>query len=555
MTSGKGSLAAPLFFVSLALACAGTRFASVTAWAGAAIALMGAAWAGAVTRAPLSWLAISAYGFAGLVALNAIFVSPAYNPAGLYHPLLLALAFAAFRRFDDQTETRVAAVALAGGAILAAWGLIQVGPLGIARAEAFFLTPATNAGVINLLLAPLLAAVLLGWRGRLLLAAGALLAAALFAADSRGGLLGLAVGLGTAAVLTLRAGKLQRRGIITAVALLAAGFFAVAALRAIPWGAPGKELPTDPVARAESSQSRLELYALSWNTWLERPLAGTGYLTFPYALERNRAKVPSYGEANETWFAHNDYLQTLQELGPAGLAALLAITGLPLLLAYRRIPSMQAERRPTAIAATAGLASMAGHALVDFPFFIPACLVLYGATLGVLDRRLGEERGTVPSPLRAGYAFRAARAGLLLLAVLVLLRPLAAEWASAWGLRKFAAGDGPSAALWLGVARSVEPADWRYHWYAGQFWDAQAADSGKREAARLAVAAYAAGVEANPLEPKSLLGLISVHMRYRELLDAPADSRTLREWMARAEALAPYRAEVREARARIGAAK
>jgi O-antigen ligase len=555
MNARKGSFVAPLFFVSVALACAGSRFGSVTPWALSAAVLIGVAWAGAGIRAAPSWLSLSAYSYAGLVALDTLFVSPAYTAAGLYHPLLLALAFAAFRWFDDQSETRAAIAALSGGAILAVWGLIQVGPLGTSRAEAFFLTPATYASVINLLLAPLLAAVMLETRSRLLLAGGVLLAAALFAADSRGGFVGLTVGLGAAAILALHAGRLQRRGTIVAVALLAAGFVFVAALRAIPWGALGREMSAETVARAESSQSRLELYALSWNTWLERPLAGTGYLTFPYALERNRAKVPSYGEFNETWFAHNDYLQTLQELGPAGLVALLAISGLPLLFAYRRIPFVQAERRPPAIAAAAGLASMAGHALVDFPFFIPACLLLYGAMLGVLDRRLREERGTAFSPTSPGPAFRAARAAIVLLAALALLRPLVAEGASAWGLRKFAAGQGPSAAFWLGLARRVEPADWRYHWYAGQFWDAQAADSDKREAARLAVAAYAAGVDANPLEPKNLLGLISVHMRHRDLLDAPADSRTLQEWMARAEALAPYRSEVRSARARLGVAK
>jgi O-antigen ligase len=555
MNSGKGSLTAPFFFVALALACVGTRFASVTGWALSAVALMGTAWSGATTRAAPSWLSISVISFAGLVTLNAIFLTPAYNPAGLYNPLLLALAFVAFRRFGDSSELHATVAAFASGAVLAAWGLVQAGPLGMARAEGFFLTPAINAGMINLFLVPLLAAVMLGRREGLLLAVGVLFAAALFAADSRGGFLGLTIGLATAAILAMRAGLLQRRGVVAAFALLVAGFLLVLALQAIPWGPTAKELPADSVARAESSQSRLELYALSWNTWLERPLIGTGYLTFSYALERNRSKVPSYGESNETWFAHNDYLQTLQELGPAGLAAFLAVTGLPLLLAYRKVPSLPAERRPGAVAAAAGLASMAGHAMVDFPFFIPVCLVLYGALLGALDRQLAQERGIAPPASSAGPVFRAARAGALLLAALVLLRPLLAEWSSAWGLRKFAAGQGPSAALWLGLASSIEPADWRYHWYAGQFWDAQAADSGKREAARLAVAAYMGGVNANPLEPKSLLGLISMNLRYRDLLDAPADPRTLQEWMARAETLAPYRAEVREVRARLGAAK
>jgi hypothetical protein len=122
-------------------------------------------------------------------------------------------------------------------------------------------------------------------------------------------------------------------------------------------------------------------------------------------------------------------------------------------------------------------------------------------------------------------------------------------------MRGFAAGDGQSAALWLGVARRIEPADWRYHWYAGQFWDGQAAVSGRREAARLAAQAYAAGFEANRLEVSNLLGKISVHRRHGKLLEPPADSPTQAAWVAQAEALAPFNDAVRRERALLGAAR
>ncbi len=438
------------------------------------------------------------------------------------------LAFAAFRRFDDLTERRAACAALGLGAILSAWGLAQVGFLGVARASALFETPATYAAVINLLLVPALALLLCGVRRVPLLGLGALLAAALFAADSRGGLLGLAAGLGAAAILALRAKALHRRGMLLVLGVLAAGWILAAGLRALPHGAPGASGPETPPtseARAASSVSRLELYDLSWRAWLERPLAGTGYLTFRYVLEQGRSRVPSYGDSGETWFAHNDYLQTLQELGLLGLAALIALAWLPALLAYRRVPGMPLERRPVALASASALTAMACHALVDFPFYIPACLVLCGALLGILDRRLGEGREPTARTAATPSWYRAARAALAVLATVLLVRPLAAEAAGDWGLRRSAAGQSQSAAFWLEAARRLDGSDWRYHWYAGQFWDGQAADSGRRDAARFAAEAFAAGVEANPLEVKNLLGKISVHRRHRKLLAAPADCR------------------------------
>lgn len=554
----KGALAAPLLFGALALACAGSRLGYVTPWALCAVALAVAGRVGVAGNLALTWMSLPVYSYASLVALNALLLSPAYTPAGLYHPLLLALAFAAFRRFDDLTERRSAFAGLALGAILAAWGLAQVGPLGVARAHGLFETPATYAAVINLLLVPLLALVMTGRRAASLLAMGGLLAAAMFAAGSRGGLFALAAGLGAAAILALRAGMMQRRGLALVLALLAAGWILAAGLRALPWGGlvgPGVQAPPTAEEQAASSQSRLELYDLSWRAWLERPLAGTGYLTFRYALEQGRAKVPSYGESNETEFVHNDYLQTLQELGPLGLAALLALVGLPAWLGYRRIPALPVDRRAAALAAASALAAMGSHALVDFPFYIPVCLVLYGALLGSLDRRLGEGHASAARPLHAAIWFRAARTGFVVLAGVILLRPVVAEAAAEWGLSRSAAGLSQGAAFWLEAARRLEPADWRYHWYAGQFWDGQASVSGRREAARLAAQAYAAGFEANRLEVRNLLGKISVHRRHGKLLDTPADSRTQAAWVAQAEALAPFNDAVRRERALLGTAK
>ncbi|HSP73947.1 MAG TPA: hypothetical protein VLN26_16350, partial [Gaiellaceae bacterium] len=64
--------------------------------------------------------------------------------------------------------------------------------------------------------------------------------------------------------------------------------------------------------------------------------------------------------------AHNLYLETLAELGPVGLALLLAFVGAIAAAAVR------ARRSPFAAAGTAGFAAFAVHAAVDWDFQIVA---------------------------------------------------------------------------------------------------------------------------------------------------------------------------------------
>lgn len=544
----KGGFTAPLFFLALTLASLGSTLGVAALWLLAALALAAAGWTADAERRPYSVLWLAALPFGGLIVFNTLVLSPAYTPAGLYLPLLLVAAFVFCRGLAERTERAVLRAALIAGAALALWGLIQIGSLGIARARALLETPAIFAAVLNLLLVPTLATVLTGKRGASRYVLGFALAAGMFAAGSRGGMVALAAGLGVALVLAMRVRLLSAGGAATALGLIGAGWLLAAALRALP--AEPLEAPPDASERAESSLSRLELYALSLEAWRAQPFLGTGYLTFRYALERGRAHVPSYGATGETWFAHNDYLQTLQEVGPAGLLALLGLTVLPLVLVYRRLPELPGAELAAVIAAAAALSSMSVHALVDFPFYVPVCLLLYGAWLGAIDRRL-LRRVTGPKSARALPPWhRLARAAAVAVAGVLLLRPALAEVSAAWGLRKASAGEGQDAALWLGVAQRVDPRDWRYHWYAGQFWDTQAAQSGKPETARLAARAYAAGFEANPLEVRNLLGMISVHRRHSRLLDAPADLETLRRWQARAVELAPFHPEVPRERVR-----
>ncbi|MFN2645422.1 MAG: hypothetical protein ABR570_10555, partial [Burkholderiales bacterium] len=146
------------------------------------------------------------------------------------------------------------------------------------------------------------------------------------------------------------------------------------------------------------------------------------------------------------------------------------------------------------------------------------------------------------------YGERITRAAVAGVALWVVVTPVAAEVAATRARALWSLGEGGRAAYWFEVARRIEQKDWRYHWYAGQFWYVQAQASGKPAAAQLADESFRAGFAANPREIGNLLWLISTHVHLRAMLAAPADKATLENWGRRAFSLAPLDAGVKAQR-------
>ncbi len=519
-------------------------------WAASGLALI--ALVGLGQRAPATtWLTVAAGGFAALIAANNLLASPAYTSAGLFHPLLFILAFATARRCPERLQRSLFGGALAAALVLGVWGLAQVRFQGEARALAFLETPSTYAALLDLVLLPAAVWLLWGRGGRILAVLLALLAAASFAALSRGAWIGALAGAGAALLLGIRLPRPDGRAWtrLGAVAILGV-LLSLAARLQLP-GLAHEESGPNARARLESSLSRLELYALAWEAYRAHPVAGTGYLTYRYALERHRAEVPSYGADHVTYFVHDDYLQLLQETGPLGLLALAALAFLPYALARRALVRLDPEQKVHAVAAVAGLATMSVHALVDYPFYVPACLVLFGALLGGLDRLLAAAGvGCLPA-LSLPALPRAARIALLLVAAFMISQPVAAEGAAYWGRRQLSEGRTLAAAYWLQVASRLQPRDWRYHWYLGQFWQGQAFAGGGTDAVRFALREFDAGLRANPLEVRNLLGRITTYRLLGQELARPASASELEAWSREALAMAPLMPQVRRERERV----
>jgi O-antigen ligase len=457
-------LRAPLVFLALALAAQGSAEPSASIWIASLAALWLAALAGK-SAFHVSALALPVGVFAAWIVLSNELFNPSYATAAPFHAAFLVGGFLLARRKEDASLYRMA---LLGACILSVWALLQLARG--ERAHAVFDTPATLAATLNLVLVPGL--VLWAWsrRSSLLTPTLVLLVAALAATQSRGGWLALGAGVLAAMVLARRAGLPIRRPLLLGAAALVAVGFALSLHSGV------------------SSRARLDLFGTALQS-LHAPLAGSGYLSFYYHLEPVRASVTGYSEST-TYFVHNDYLQVLLELGIPGLLALLALVLLPLILAWRRLPALKEDESIRVIGAAAAVAATAIHALVDYPFYVPACLLLFGAAVGVLDAHLPGAKERI---------HRVPRAIVTALCLWVLVTPVVAEAAADYAQRQWRRSHTESAAYWFEFARRVTPRDWRYHWYAGQFWQA-VARGGNARAADLAEAAFAAGRAANSRE-------------------------------------------------------
>src|SRR6266540_432197 len=129
----------------------------------------------------------------------------------------------------------------------------------------------------------------------------------------------------------------------------------------------------------------------------EAPLGGTGAGTFARHWPEHRPRDPGVLDTPDVLDAHSLYLESLAELGPAGLALVLLAFGLP--LALRRRDALSAAVLPAYLAYLV-------HAGLDWDWEMPA-VTLFGLACGVA--------------LVAGSGRRIRVAGVARLAVLLAL--------------------------------------------------------------------------------------------------------------------------------------
>ena len=112
-----------------------------------------------------------------------------------------------------------------------------------------------------------------------------------------------------------------------------------------------------------SGNGRADYWRVAWAAARDEPLLGVG--AGGYEAEWLRERRVAF-QARD---AHNLYLETLAELGPAGLALLLATLALPLVALWRN------RRGPLVAAAAAAYAAFLLHAAVDWDWELPVVTV------------------------------------------------------------------------------------------------------------------------------------------------------------------------------------
>ncbi|HEV8686735.1 MAG TPA: O-antigen ligase family protein [Gaiellaceae bacterium] len=292
-----------------------------------------------------------------------------------------ALAYLAGAVFVVLATPRTAAEGLLGavataGAVVAAYAFVRYG---IASDESAFGEPVgySNALAVFAAMAALLA---LGFalRSRQLsvrvAAAAALvpLGAVITLTASRGAWLALAAGIAVFIALSER----RRLAAAAAAALALAGLASLALFARLPETAPrATSLRADLFTLAGHDRGRY--WAAALDSLSDHALLGSGAGTFARMWLR-------YRDANlGVLDAHNLYLEVLSELGPVGLALLLAALAVPLAAAVR------SRRAPLVPAAAAAYCTFIVHAGVDWDWEMPVVTlsaVLIGGYLVVSAR-------------------------------------------------------------------------------------------------------------------------------------------------------------------------
>ncbi len=488
-------------------------------------------------------------GFCLLLLINALYLNPACYAGGIYFPATLLIAFiVASCRSVWLTQTGFKIFCAVIG-LIAVWALVQWltgwGFLGRKSARALALFPSTNilATVLNLGLMPVLSYYLLGRGGRGVYGLTLLLFAGLLTTQSRGGYLGLLSGV---LFLVTFVGKAEVVTQWRRYRRVAVGFLAVLVFFKFYAWLGLANWSTDAVFATlmyGDTSNRWEIYQVAWKGLAEHLWVGIGYYNFGYYFEAH--KVPPFLD-RRIIFVHNDYLEFALETGLLGLGLfLLLIVAVYGQLFKFRQQAMAGQRLPLILSAGA-ITSMLAHALVDYPFYIPVLMAVFGAYLGIINQQLIDMGATHWQlqkmstqyflGLRSGFIGNALVIGLLAWLGLPAFALVAANYSS----YRLLTGDVQQALLWSGVARTLQPRTAGYYWKEGVIWRDQGVAQNRPDLVEKSNVIFSKGLEVNPFEVNNLLEKTALHRKYRTLLKQPASHQDIMTWINHAKSLQPH---------------
>jgi O-antigen ligase len=232
------------------------------------------------------------------------------------------------------------------------------------------------------------------------------LAPTLYFTYSRGAWLALGAGLVVAALVRARA----RTALVLAVALavviaVGAARYGGRVYRAFSTAGPTVKANERERLLSVSASSRVQYWHVAWRDYRSNPSLGSGSGTFQrYWLEHRPDPLPVRD-------AHSLELETLAELGPLGLALLVALLAVPAAIGLSR------RHHPAVPAALGAFAVFVVHSAQDWDWELPAVTVAaFACAAALLDLDPAQPRARMPrTPRLLGTAALGAVASLAVL--------------------------------------------------------------------------------------------------------------------------------------------
>ena len=522
-------------------------------WGGIALLLL--AWVPSRSY-PANLLGMLILAYCAWLFGNALFITPYYAAEGLYHPLMLFLAFAAVASSSRQEQLFRAGIVVASLFVLLglAQYLLGIGYLrdgGPFRGAGPFMTANTQGTAIIMFLAPV-TAIYLARGSPACLATALWLFAGLVATESRGAMLALLPGVAFAALAIARSDSRSTlvRGAVLLASFCLVWIAVVGCAQLVAGWARGPDVPAPSAATWTERRAwdRGELYSATLHAIAEHPISGAGANMFFPEFE---ARKPDLLRGSDYQYAHSDYLQIWLEYGAPGLLLLLLLVGSSLLVALRSTGRSTINLPP--LVCGSALAACFAHAAVDFPLYIPFILVLCGAFLGALASR--EQDSVFLRPwLRRTVTLESLspmiRWTLVFAALCWLAQPVIAELAIKRSVSLLLRGDARDALYWFSVARRMQPRHAAPYWSEALIWRDQAIAAKSPVFAAEADALYVQGMRVNPYEVVNLLGRVRLHREHPELLNPAATPEEILKWSKQAIELRPQQPAVQAEYAR-----
>lgn len=407
------------------------------------------------------------------------------------------------------------------------------------RGSGTYICPNHLAGLLEMIL-PLAISYMLVARNKTLTKVAAGYAALMIIAGlaftaSRAGWLAACISVTAMFIVLLRYHSFRvPAGILLCLLLLSGGF--ALHRHAVNDGKFGLRFAVDRLAH----DMRGDLWDSAWRMWQDRPWFGVGPGHFDHRFRQYRPDAVQIRPDR----VHNDYLNTLTDLGVVGAALLVATMIATVAAVVRMWPHVCRAKKDFGnpltnkfafvLGASAGLLALAIHSAVDFNLHIPANALVATVLLALLVSHL--RYATRSCWFRLGGVGRAVVLTPLVLLVAVLAWQLVPQARQYYWLR-VAAGTAPlslerAAALERAFAadpRNAEVASERGELSRAWAWNQMGDDAAH---ARDAMTWHERAARWNPCDPNPPL-------RYGMCLDWLERTTESPEWYRRAEALDP----------------